>query len=206
MLSIYNFAYNYYTYLIAHIPSVSGWNMYIVCVCVCIYSYTHSQGSEIRSGAPRSGFLSLTVYLCFSAMLGGVGKCLCLRRLKWDCINIFIKLFCVSVFKYRFSVCNFLYWFIIRNSFHVCCTTNSSIYQWLIWLFSTKKQPVFKIHLYMELTETCQCLKLSHHESFFSFFFIWLPLAYNIIPHLLRLRKTNKEWKYNESAFLFLFF
>lgn len=141
-----------------------------VCVCVYVYIYTRSWGSEIRSEAPRSGFLSLVVFLCFSAILGGVGKRLCLRRLKWDCKNIFIKLFCVSVFKYRFSVCNFLYWFIIRNSFHVCCTTNSSIYQWLICLFSTKKQPDFKIHLYIELTETCQCLKLSHHESFLFFF------------------------------------
>lgn len=57
-----------------------------------------------------------------------------------------------------------------------------------------RNSSVFKIHLYIELTETCQCLKLSHHESFFSlFFFIWLPLAYNIIPHLLRLRKNNEE-------------
>lgn len=143
----------------------------------------------IGSGAPK-GCFCCWLCQCVSVVLVGVRKCLCLGRLKWDCRNSFTKLFCVSAFKYSSSVCDFLYWFIIRNSFHVCCTTNSSIYQWLIWQCSTKKQPGLKMLLYMELTEICQCLKLSHHEIFFFFSFIWLPLVYIIIPNLLRLRKN----------------
>lgn len=77
------------------------------------------------------GFPSLAVLM--HLMLGGARKCLCLGRLKWHGKTSFTKFLCVTVFKYGFSVCNFLYWFVIRNSFHVCCTTNSSIPQWLIW-------------------------------------------------------------------------
>lgn len=114
------------------------------------------------------------------------------------CGNSFMRPFCVSVFKYRFSVCNFLYWFIIGNSFHVCCTRNSSVYQWLIWLFSTKSQPGLKIHLCIELRE-----RFVNVGNFFPsweifIFFLWLSLLYIIIPNRLRLRKKLRK---NMKAF-----
>lgn len=102
---------------------------------------------------------------CVSASLGCCGEC----RSVWAWSEIEGTASCKSFVC--LSLNNFYMQFpilVYKNSFHVCCTTNSSIYPWLIWQHSTKKQPRLKMLSYVELLEICQCLKLSlHKRSFF---------------------------------------